>query len=36
MALETARKFLGMGLYPEQVAQGTGLDIATIKKLVVQ
>jgi hypothetical protein len=35
-ALETAKNFLGMGLNPEQVAKGTGLDMETVKKLSVQ
>jgi predicted transposase YdaD len=35
-ALETAKNFLGMGLNPEQVAKGTGLDVETVKKLSVQ
>jgi hypothetical protein len=34
--VETAKNFLGMGLSPEQVAQGTGLDMETIKKLVIK
>ncbi|GHV71382.1 hypothetical protein AGMMS49928_22890 [Spirochaetia bacterium] len=34
-ALETAKNFLGMGLNPEQVAKGTGLDLATIQGLSV-
>ena len=33
-ALETARKFLSMGLSPEQVAQGTGLPLETVLELV--
>jgi predicted transposase YdaD len=32
-ALETAMNLLAMGLSPEQVAQGTGLDIDRIKEL---
>ncbi|WP_010261352.1 Rpn family recombination-promoting nuclease/putative transposase [Treponema primitia] len=32
-ALEAARNFLGMGLSPEQVAKGTGLDLATVKNI---
>ncbi|GHT64434.1 hypothetical protein FACS1894110_04050 [Spirochaetia bacterium] len=35
-ALETAKNFLGMGLSQEQVARGTGLDMETIKELIVQ
>ncbi|GHV55569.1 hypothetical protein AGMMS49579_18790 [Spirochaetia bacterium] len=35
-ALETAKNFLGMGLSQEQVAKGTGLDMETIKELIVQ
>ena len=33
-ALETARSFLAMGLEPEQVAQGTGLSLEVIQKLI--
>ena len=33
-ALETARSFLSMGLAPEQVAQGTGLSLEVIQKLI--
>ena len=33
-ALETARSFLSMGLEPEQVAQGTGLSLEVIQKLI--
>ena len=33
-ALETARKFLSMGLSPEQVAQGTNLPLETALELV--
>ena len=33
-ALETARTFLSMGLSPEQVAQGTGLPLEVIQKLI--
>ena len=33
-ALETARSFLSMGLSPEQVAQGTGLSLEVIQKLI--
>ena len=33
-ALETARSFLCMGLEPEQVAQGTGLSLEVIQKLI--
>ena len=29
-ALETAKKFLAMGLSPEQVAQGTNLPLETV------
>ena len=32
-ALETARKFLSMGLSPEQVAQGTNLPLETVLEL---
>ena len=32
--LETARSFLAMGLEPEQVAQGTGLSLEVIQKLI--
>ena len=32
--LETARSFLSMGLAPEQVAQGTGLSLEVIQKLI--
>lgn len=32
-ALETARKFLAMGLSPEQVAQGTNLPLETVLEL---
>jgi len=32
-ALETARKFLSMGLSPEQVAQGTNLPLETVLDL---
>ena len=32
--LETARSFLSMGLEPEQVAQGTGLSLEVIQKLI--
>ena len=32
--LETARSFLSMGLSPEQVAQGTGLSLEVIQKLI--
>jgi predicted transposase/invertase (TIGR01784 family) len=35
-ALETAKNFLGMGLSPEQVAQGTGLDIGIVKNISLQ
>ncbi|GHV42815.1 hypothetical protein AGMMS49546_22700 [Spirochaetia bacterium] len=35
-ALETAKNLLGMGLSPEQVAKGTGLDMETIKRLSIQ
>ncbi|MFP3043240.1 Rpn family recombination-promoting nuclease/putative transposase [Treponema primitia] len=35
-ALEDARNFLGMGLSPEQVAKGTGLDLATVKNISSQ
>jgi len=31
--LETARKFLAMGLSPEQVAQGTNLPLETVLDL---
>ena len=33
-SLETARTFLSMGLSPEQVAQGTGLSLEVIQKLI--
>ena len=33
-ALETARNLLVMGLTPEQVAQGTGLSLEVIQKLI--
>ena len=33
-ALETARSLLSMGLSPEQVAQGTGLSLEVIQKLI--
>ena len=33
-ALETARRLLAMGLEPEQVAQGTGLSLEVIQKLI--
>ena len=33
-ALETARSFLSMGLSPKQVAQGTGLSLEVIQKLI--
>ena len=33
-ALETARSLLSMGLEPEQVAQGTGLSLEVIQKLI--
>ena len=32
--LETAKSFLSMGLSPEQVAQGTGLSLEVIQKLI--
>jgi predicted transposase/invertase (TIGR01784 family) len=32
-ALETAKNFLIMGLAPEQVANGTGLSVGTVKEL---
>ena len=32
--LETARRLLSMGLEPEQVAQGTGLSLEVIQKLI--
>ncbi|MBQ7367654.1 MAG: hypothetical protein IJW57_10575, partial [Spirochaetaceae bacterium] len=32
--LETARRFLSMGLAPEQVAQGTGLSLEVILQLI--
>ena len=32
--LETARNLLSMGLEPEQVAQGTGLSLEVIQKLI--
>ena len=32
-AIETARNFLSMNLSPEQVAQGTGLPLETVKQL---
>ena len=32
--LETARNLLAMGLEPEQVAQGTGLSLEVIQKLI--
>ena len=32
-ALETAKKFLAMGLSPEQVAQGTNLPLETVLEL---
>ena len=32
-AVETAKKFLSMGLFVEQVADGTGLSIEEIEKL---
>ena len=35
-ALETARKFLSMGLSPEQVAQGTNLPLETVLELAQQ
>jgi predicted transposase/invertase (TIGR01784 family) len=35
-ALETAKNLLGMGLSPEQVAQGTGLDIEIVKNISLQ
>ena len=33
-AIETAKKFLAMGISVEQVAQGTGLSLETINNLV--
>ena len=33
-ALETARNLLSMGLFPEQVAQGTSLPLETVMELV--
>nr|WP_294428886.1 hypothetical protein [uncultured Treponema sp.] len=33
MALETARRFLQMGLPVEQIAQGVGLSVEEIKRL---
>ena len=33
-ALETAKNLLSMGLAPEQVAQGTGLSLEVIQKLI--
>ena len=33
-ALETARKFISMGLSPEQVAQGTSLPLEVVLKLI--
>ena len=33
-ALETAKNLLSMGLEPEQVAQGTGLSLEVIQKLI--
>ncbi|MBD0404598.1 hypothetical protein IC221_24540 [Flammeovirga sp. EKP202] len=33
-AIETAKKFLSMGLSVEEVAEGTGLSIAEVEKLV--
>ena len=33
-AQETAKSFLSMGLEPEQVAQGTGLSLEVIQKLI--
>ena len=33
-AVETARNLLAMGLEPEQVAQGTGLSLEVIQKLI--
>jgi predicted transposase/invertase (TIGR01784 family) len=33
MALETAKRFLDMGLSPEQVAKGTDLDLEAIQEL---
>ena len=33
-AIETAKKFLAMGISIEQVAQGTGLSVETINNLV--
>ena len=32
--LETARRLLSMGLSPEQIAQGTGLSLEVIQKLI--
>ena len=32
-AIETAKNFISMGLSVEQVAQGTGLSIETVKSL---
>ena len=32
-AIETAKKFLAMGLTFEQVAEGTGLPLETVEKL---
>lgn len=32
-ALETARKFLSMGLSPEQVVQGTNLPLEVVQEL---
>ena len=32
--LETAKNLLSMGLAPEQVAQGTGLSLEVIQKLI--
>ena len=33
-ALETARKFLAMGLFPEQVVQGTNLPLEVVQELM--
>ena len=33
-ALETARKFLSMGLSPEQVVQGTNLPLEVVQELM--
>ena len=33
-ALETARKFLAMGLSPEQVVQGTNLPLEVVQELM--